>query len=254
MASPSGEAASKPLFFSLETTCGPFAQSEFAAGLDMTPQKLTEVQKHGREPTSLHTLLGEDGDSEFGGLIEDSEAIQPGEAASFTLLQEQLHPVLGTLSEREAGVVSMRFGLTNGQPRTLDEIGKVYGVTRSGSASSSPRPWPSCAARPGPRPCGTTSADLTGRQPRIQPAIRARPARARAERPDPDGQRRDRHRAGARAGPPAAPGRPGVHPRPVPARPPAVPAALPRAIAAGPGNRTPGGILTAARVGADTRM
>jgi len=96
----------------------------------MTPQKLTEVQKHGREPTSLHTLLGEDGDSEFGGLIEDSEAIQPGEAASFTLLQEQLHSVLGTLSEREAGIVSIRFGLADGQPRTLDEIGKVFGVTR----------------------------------------------------------------------------------------------------------------------------
>jgi RNA polymerase sigma factor (sigma-70 family) len=76
------------------------------------------------------TPLGEDGDSEFGDLIEDSEAIQPGEAVSFTLLQEQLHSVLGTLPERDAGVVSMRFGLTDGQPRTLDEIGKVYGVTR----------------------------------------------------------------------------------------------------------------------------
>ena len=78
----------------------------------------------------MHTPLGEDGDSEFGDLIEDSEAIQPGEAVSFTLLQEQLHSVLDTLSEREAGVVSMRFGLTDGQPKTLDEIGKVYGVTR----------------------------------------------------------------------------------------------------------------------------
>ena len=103
---------------------------ELAAGLDMTPEKVVEVQKYGREPISLHTPLGEDGDSEFGDLIEDSEAIQPGEAVSFTLLQEQLHSVLGTLSEREAGVVSMRFGLTDGQPKTLDEIGKVYGVTR----------------------------------------------------------------------------------------------------------------------------
>jgi RNA polymerase primary sigma factor len=103
---------------------------ELAAGLDMTPEKVIEVQKHGREPISLHTPLGEDGDSELGDLIEDSEAIQPGEAVSFTLLQEQLHSVLGTLSEREAGVVSMRFGLADGQPRTLDEIGKVYGVTR----------------------------------------------------------------------------------------------------------------------------
>jgi RNA polymerase primary sigma factor len=103
---------------------------ELAAELDMTPEKVIEVQKYGREPISLHTPLGEDGDSEFGDLIEDSEAIQPGEAASFTLLQEQLHSVLGTLSEREAGVVSLRFGLTDGQPKTLDQIGKVYGVTR----------------------------------------------------------------------------------------------------------------------------
>jgi len=103
---------------------------ELAAGLDMTPETLTEVQKYAREPISLHTPLGEDGDSEFGDLIEDSEAIQPGEAASFTLLQEQLQSVLGTLSEREASVVSMRFGLTDGQPKTLDEIGRVYGVTR----------------------------------------------------------------------------------------------------------------------------
>ena len=103
---------------------------ELAAGLDMTPEKVIEVQKYGREPISLHTPLGEDGDSEFGDLIEDSEAIQPGEAVSFTLLQEQLHSVLDTLSEQEAGVISMRFGLTDGQPKTLDEIGKVYGVTR----------------------------------------------------------------------------------------------------------------------------
>jgi len=103
---------------------------ELAKELDMTPEKVVEVQKYGREPISLHTPLGEDGDSEFGDLIEDSEAVVPAEAVSFTLLQEQLHAVLDTLSEREAGVVSMRFGLTDGQPKTLDEIGKVYGVTR----------------------------------------------------------------------------------------------------------------------------
>jgi RNA polymerase primary sigma factor len=103
---------------------------ELAKELDMTPEKVIEVQKYGREPISLHTPLGEDGDSEFGDLIEDSEAIVPADAVSFTLLQEQLHSVLDTLSEREAGVVSMRFGLTDGQPKTLDEIGKVYGVTR----------------------------------------------------------------------------------------------------------------------------
>src|SRR5690348_364470 len=104
--------------------------AELAAGLDMTPEKVIEVQKYAREPISLHTPLGEDGDSEFGDLIEDTEAIEPGGAVSFTLLQEQVQAVLGMLSEREAGVVSMRFGLADGQPKTLDEIGKVYGVTR----------------------------------------------------------------------------------------------------------------------------
>ena len=103
---------------------------ELAKELDMTAEKVVEVQKYGREPISLHTPLGEDGDSEFGDLIEDSEAVVPADAVSFTLLQEQLHRVLDTLSEREAGVVSMRFGLGDGQPKTLDEIGKVYGVTR----------------------------------------------------------------------------------------------------------------------------
>ncbi len=103
---------------------------ELAKELDMTPEKVVEVQKYGREPISLHTPLGEEGDSEFGDLIEDSEAVVPADAVSFTLLQEQLHSVLDTLSEREAGVVKMRFGLTDGQPKTLDEIGKVYGVTR----------------------------------------------------------------------------------------------------------------------------
>lgn len=103
---------------------------ELGTELDMTPEKVIEVQKYGREPISLHTPLGEDGDSEFGDLIEDSEAVVPADAVGFTLLQEQLHSVLDTLSEREAGVVAMRFGLTDGQPKTLDEIGKVYGVTR----------------------------------------------------------------------------------------------------------------------------
>ena len=103
---------------------------ELGKELDMAPEKVIEVQKYGREPISLHTPLGEDGDSEFGDLIEDSEAVVPADAVSFTLLQEQLHSVLDTLSEREAGVVAMRFGMTDGQPKTLDEIGKVYGVTR----------------------------------------------------------------------------------------------------------------------------
>jgi RNA polymerase primary sigma factor len=103
---------------------------ELAAELDMTLEEVVEVRKYGREPVSLHTPLGEDGASELGDLIEDSEAIQPLDAVSFTLLQEQLHSVLGTLSEREAGVLSLRYGLAGGQPRTLDEIGNVYGVTR----------------------------------------------------------------------------------------------------------------------------
>src|SRR6201991_795922 len=103
---------------------------ELAKELDMTPDKVVEIQGYAREPVSLEQNVGDEGDSQLGDLIEDSEAIQPGEAVSFTLLQEQLHSVLDTLSEREAGVVSMRFGLTDGQPKTLDEIGKVYGVTR----------------------------------------------------------------------------------------------------------------------------
>ena len=103
---------------------------ELAKELDMTPEKVVEVQNYGREPISLQTPLGEDGDSEFGDLIEDTEAVVPVDAVSFTLLQELLHSILDTLSEREAGVVSMRFGLVDGQPKTFDEIGKVYGVTR----------------------------------------------------------------------------------------------------------------------------
>jgi RNA polymerase primary sigma factor len=103
---------------------------ELAVELDMTRETVIEVLRYGREPISLHTPLGEDGDSELGDLIEDSDEIQPGEAVSFILLQEQLHAVLGTLSEREAGVISMRFGLTDGRPKTLVEIGEVYGVTR----------------------------------------------------------------------------------------------------------------------------
>jgi RNA polymerase primary sigma factor len=103
---------------------------ELAAELDMTPEKIIELERYSREPISLNTPLGEGGESEFGDLIEDSAAVEPGDAVSFTLLREQLQSVLGTLSEREAGVVSMRFGLTDGRPKTLDEIGKVYGVTR----------------------------------------------------------------------------------------------------------------------------
>ncbi|MGZ6869737.1 MAG: RNA polymerase sigma factor, partial [Frankiaceae bacterium] len=103
---------------------------ELAKEMDMTVEKVLEIQKYGREPISLDTPLGEEGDTHFGDLIEDSEAVVPVEAVSFALLQEQLGSVLETLTEREAGVVSLRFGLTDGQPKTLDEIGKTYGVTR----------------------------------------------------------------------------------------------------------------------------
>ncbi|MBB2910881.1 RNA polymerase sigma factor RpoD-like protein [Streptosporangium becharense] len=103
---------------------------ELAVELEMTPERVIEVQGYGREPISLHSPLGTEGDSEFGDLIEDSEAITPDDAVTTALLQEELHTVLGGLSEREAGVVSMRFGLTDGRPRTLEEIGRAYGVTR----------------------------------------------------------------------------------------------------------------------------
>ena len=103
---------------------------ELAKELDMTPEKVVEVQKYGREPNSLHTQLGEEGDSEFGDLIEDSEAVKPEESVTFTILQEQLMQVLGGLTNREADVIKARYGLTDGQPKTLDEIGKVHGVTR----------------------------------------------------------------------------------------------------------------------------
>jgi len=103
---------------------------ELARELDMPVEKVQEVQKYGREPISLHTPLGEDGDSEFGDLIEDTDAIAPSDAVAFSLLQEQFKQVLETLSPREAGVIKMRYGLEDAQPKTLDDIGRVYGVTR----------------------------------------------------------------------------------------------------------------------------
>jgi len=103
---------------------------ELSRELDMTPEKVIEVQKYGREPISLHTPLGEDGDSEFGDLIEDTEAVVPADAVGFTMLQKQLEQLLDSLSEREAGVIRMRFGLGDGQPKTLDQIGDTFGVTR----------------------------------------------------------------------------------------------------------------------------
>ncbi|MCY7325397.1 MAG: RNA polymerase sigma factor [Microbacteriaceae bacterium] len=103
---------------------------ELSRELDMTPEKVIEVQKYGREPISLHTPLGEDGDSEFGDLIEDTDAVVPADAVGFTMLQKQLESLLDSLSEREAGVIRMRFGLGDGMPKTLDQIGDTFGVTR----------------------------------------------------------------------------------------------------------------------------
>jgi RNA polymerase primary sigma factor len=103
---------------------------ELAREMDITPEKVLEIQQYAREPISLDQTIGDEGDSQLGDFIEDSEAVVAVDAVSFTLLQDQLQSVLETLSEREAGVVRLRFGLTDGQPRTLDEIGQVYGVTR----------------------------------------------------------------------------------------------------------------------------
>ena len=103
---------------------------ELAHTMMLTPQKVLEIQQYTREPISLDRTVGDEGDSQLGDFIEDSEAVVAVDAVSFTLLQDQLQSVLETLSEREAGVVRLRFGLTDGQPRTLDEIGQVYGVTR----------------------------------------------------------------------------------------------------------------------------
>jgi RNA polymerase primary sigma factor len=103
---------------------------ELAKEMDITPDKVLEIQQYAREPISLDQTIGDEGDSQLGDFIEDSEAVVAVDAVSFTLLQDQLQSVLATLSEREAGVVRLRFGLTDGQPRTLDEIGQVYGVTR----------------------------------------------------------------------------------------------------------------------------
>ena len=103
---------------------------ELAKEMDITEEKVLEIQQYAREPISLDQTIGDEGDSQLGDFIEDSEAVIAVDAVSFTLLQDQLQDVLTTLSEREAGVVRLRFGLTDGMPRTLDEIGQVYGVTR----------------------------------------------------------------------------------------------------------------------------
>ena len=136
---------------------------ELAKEMDITPDKVLEIQQYAREPISLDQTIGDEGDSQLGDFIEDSEAVVAVDAVSFTLLQDQLQSVLQTLSEREAGVVKLRFGLTDGQPRTLDEIGQVYGVTRERirqiesktmSQAAPPVPLAGPARLPGLSSCG----------------------------------------------------------------------------------------------------
>jgi RNA polymerase primary sigma factor len=103
---------------------------ELAAELDMTPEKVVEVQKYGREPISLSTPLGEDGDSEFGDLIEDTEAVVPADAVGFTMLQQELERVLDSLRPREAGVIRSRFGRGAGVQMSRAQRGEKLGVTR----------------------------------------------------------------------------------------------------------------------------
>jgi RNA polymerase primary sigma factor len=103
---------------------------ELADEMDMTPERVLEVQRYAREPISLDQTVGTDGDSQLGEFIEDSEAAVATDIVAYSLLQDELREVLQTLTAREAGVVRLRFGLTDGRPRTLDEIGQVYGVTR----------------------------------------------------------------------------------------------------------------------------
>ena len=103
---------------------------EIAAEMDLPPEKVREILKVSQEPVSLETPIGEEEDSSLGDFIEDSDAIVPVDAASFILLQEQLDAVLHTLSEREKKVIQLRFGLTDGHPRTLEDVGKEFGVTR----------------------------------------------------------------------------------------------------------------------------
>ena len=103
---------------------------EIAEKMDMTPDRVREIQKISQEPVSLETPIGEEEDSQLGDFIEDSQAVVPPDAASFSMLQEQISQVLDTLAERERKVIELRFGLADGHPRTLEEVGKEFGVTR----------------------------------------------------------------------------------------------------------------------------
>jgi RNA polymerase primary sigma factor len=103
---------------------------EIAAEMDMSPDKVREILKIAQEPVSLETPIGEEDDSHLGDFIEDQDALAPADAAAYELLKEQLEDVLDTLTEREENVLRLRFGLDDGRTRTLEEVGKVFGVTR----------------------------------------------------------------------------------------------------------------------------
>ena len=103
---------------------------EIAAEMGIDVEKVRDVRKIAQEPVSLETPIGEEEDSHLGDFIEDESAIAPDDAANFTMLREQLNEVLGTLNERERKVLELRFGLTDGTPRTLEEVGKEFAVTR----------------------------------------------------------------------------------------------------------------------------
>ena len=104
--------------------------AELAVAVDVTPERLIELQRYGRAPVSLDEPLGDEGDIRLGDLVEDTAATVGFDALNATFMQAELRNVLATLSDREAGVIRLRYGLTDGRPRTLDEIGRVYGVTR----------------------------------------------------------------------------------------------------------------------------
>ncbi len=103
---------------------------EIAKEMGIEVEKVREVRKIAQEPVSLETPIGEEEDSHLGDFIEDETAIAPDEAANFTMLREQLNEILGTLNDRERKVLELRFGLTDGTPRTLEEVGKEFNVTR----------------------------------------------------------------------------------------------------------------------------
>ena len=154
---------------------------ELAKEMDITPEKVLEIQQYAREPISLDQTIGDEGDSQLGDFIEDSEAVVAVDAVSFTLLQDQLQSVLETLSEREAGVVRLRFGLTDGQPRPSTISARSTASPASGSDRSSPRPCRSCATRAVRRSCATTSTEW-GRGPDqvgVSQALRIPPLRHR---------------------------------------------------------------------------